>query len=268
MTTSRHSVSRARRHHVCCDPDAAALASSRRRTGSATMGSTVEPWGRLHVHPAGGRQPGAAAGRAQRRRRRPRAGRGRRAPRLGRGARGAAAAGRRGRHRRGPRAGPARQRAPPRADAVRPLRQPDRRGRVPPVLALADGAGGRPRAGRDAVGAAGRRRSRRAPAPRGRLHGLVAHRARPRLPDLDDVRRGPGAARRRRAREGVDAAAGLHDLRPRPAAGEREARRAVRHGHDREAGRLRRPRQRHRGAAAARTAATPCTATSGSPRRR
>ena len=31
----------------------------------------------------------------------------------------------------------------------------------------------------------------------------------------------------------------------------REARRAVRHGHDREAGRLRRPRQRHRGAAAA-----------------
>ncbi len=32
---------------------------------------------------------------------------------------------------------------------------------------------------------------------------------------------------------------------------EREARRAVRHGHDREAGRLRRPRQRHRGAAAA-----------------
>ena len=35
---------------------------------------------------------------------------------------------------------------------------------------------------------------------------------------------------------------------------EREARRAVRHGHDREAGRLRRPRQRHRGAAAAATA--------------
>ena len=200
---------------------------------------------------ASGRQPGAAAGRPQRRRRRPGAERGRRAPRLGRGARGAAAAGRRGRHRRGPRAGPARQRAPPRADVVRPLRQPDRRGRVPPGLALADGARGRPRAGRDAVGAAGRRRSRRAPAPRGRLPGLVAHRARPRLPDLDDLRRDPGAARRRRAGQGVDAAARLHDLRPRPPAGEREARRAVRHGHDREAGRLRRPRQRHRGAAAA-----------------
>ena len=128
-------------------------------------------------------------------------------------------AGRRGRHRRGPRAGPAGQRAPPRADAVRPLRQPDRRGRVPPGLALADGARGRPRAGRDAVGAAGRRRSRRAPAPRGRLPGLVAHRARPRLPDLDDLRRDPGAARRRRAGQGVDAAAGLHDVRPRAPAG-------------------------------------------------
>ena len=59
----------------------------------------------------------------------------------------------------------------------------------------------------------------RARAPRGRLPGLVADRARPRLPDLDDVRRGPGAARRRRARQGVDAAAGLHDVRPRPPAG-------------------------------------------------
>ena len=100
-----------------------------------------------------------------------------------------------------------------------------------------------------AVGAAGRRRPRRAPAPRGRVHGLVAHRARPRLPDLDDLRRDPGAARRRRAGQGVDAAAGLHDVRPRAAAGRGEARRAVRHGDDREAGRLRRPRQRHRGAA-------------------
>ena len=40
------------------------------------------------------------------------------------------------------------------------------------------------------------------------------------------------------------------------------------HGDDREAGRLRRAGQRHRGAAGRTTAATPCTATSGSPPRR
>ena len=41
---------------------------------------------------------------------------------------------------RGPRARPAGQPARARADALRPLRQPGRRGRVPPVVALADGA--------------------------------------------------------------------------------------------------------------------------------
>ena len=84
--------------------------------------------------------------------------------------------------------------------------------------------------------------------PRRRLHGVVAHRARPRLPDLDDVRRRAGAARRRRARQGVDAAAGVDVLRPGAAPAADQARRARRHGDDREAGRLRRPRQRHRGA--------------------
>ena len=59
---------------------------------------------------------------------------------------------RRGRHRRGPRARDAGQREPPAADAVRPLRQPDRRGRLPPVLALADGARGRARPRRRALG--------------------------------------------------------------------------------------------------------------------
>ena len=48
----------------------------------------------------------------------------------------------------------------------------------------------------------------------------------------------------------------------------REARRARRHGDDREAGRLRRPRQRDRGAADVGGASTPCTATSGSRPRR
>ena len=58
-------------------------------------------------------------------------------------------------------------------------------------------------------------RAARARTPRGRLPRLVADRARPRLPDLDDVRRRPGAAGRRRDRQGVDAAAGVDALRPR-----------------------------------------------------
>ena len=87
-----------------------------------------------------------------------------------------AAARRRGRHRRGPRARDARQPAPPRAGPLRPLRQPGRRGRLPPLLALADGAGGRPRARGRAVGRP--TTPARARAPRGRLPGLVADRAR------------------------------------------------------------------------------------------
>ena len=72
----------------------------------------------------------------------------------------------------------------------------------------------------------------------------------------------------RLAKEWVPALASTtYDPGIRPVA--RQARRARRHGHDREAGRLRRPRQRHGGAAdAASRASTPCTGTSGSPRRR
>ena len=216
-----------------------------------------------------GHQPGSAAGRSQR-------------GHLGRGAgRGGhrharptvvedlAALGARGRHRGGPRARMLANEHQPRADALRPLRQPDRRGRVPPVVALADGARGRATASQAApVGPATRRR--RTPtyaAPPASWPGRRPSRAR--LPDLDDVRRRAGAAGRRGDRQGVDAAAGLDDVRPRPAAGGREARCAGRHGHDREAGRLRRPGQRDRGAAdVGRTASTRCTATSGSPPRR
>ena len=128
-----------------------------------------------------------------------------------------------GRHGGGPRARHAGQPARAGADAVRPLRQPRRRGAVPPVLALADGARRRPR---PAGGAVDLRRPARARAPGRRLLRLVADRAGPRLPDLDDVRRGAGAARRRRDRQGVDAAAGLHVLRLRAAA--RRARRPAR----------------------------------------
>ena len=82
-----------------------------------------------------------------------------------------------------------------------------------------------------------------------RLLRVVADRAGPRLPDLDDVRRSAGAASRRRDRQGVDAPAGLAPLRPRRPRPHRQGRRAGRHGHDREAGRLGRPGQRDRGPA-------------------
>ncbi len=60
-------------------------------------------------------------------------------------------------------------------------------------------------------------------------------------------------------------AAGVAALRPRGAGPHRQARRARRHGHDREAGRLRRPGQRDAGPPDRRTTAgTRCTATSGS----
>ena len=87
-----------------------------------------------------------------------------------------------------------------------------------------------------------------------RAPGFVAWspgRAGPRLPDLDDVRRRPGAAHRRRAGQGVGAAADRHRLRAGLRLARRQARRARRHGDDGEAGRLRRPGQHHRRAVAA-----------------
>ena len=189
-------------------------------------------------------QPVPAPGRPQRGHLRRRPGRGRHPARFRGGRRRPRAARRRGRNARGPRARDARQREPPDPAALRPLRQPGRRGRLPPVVALADGAGGRPRAGRRALGV--RLRARPRP-PRRRVPRLVAHRARPRLPDLDDLRGRARAARRRRGRQGVGPPAGLHQLRPGAATGVGEARGPGRHGDDREAGRLRRPRQRDRG---------------------
>ncbi len=67
--------------------------------------------------------------------------------------------------------------------------------------------------------AVGVRQPARARTPGRRLLRLVADRAGARLPDLDDVRRGPGAAGRRRDRQGVDAAAGGDVVRPRAAPG-------------------------------------------------
>ena len=67
----------------------------------------------------------------------------------------------------------------------------------------------------------------------------------PRLPDLDDLRRGARTAARPRPGGQVRAAAHRLRLRSRAAPGRRQAGPAVRHGHDREAGRLRRPGEHH-----------------------
>ena len=197
-------------------------------------------------HP-GSHEPGSAAGRTQRRHLRPRPGRGRHPARLRRGRR-------RPRRRSAPRPAPRRRASTAMlANEHHPeLTAYDRYGnRIDEVefhpswhwlMERAVGHGLAAAPWESDVAA-------RARPPGRRLHGLVAHRARPRLPDLDDVRRGAGAAGRRRDRQGVDAAARVDDVRPRRCGRGREARRAGRHGDDREAGRLRRPRQRHRGAA-------------------
>src|SRR3954462_4742836 len=98
------------------------------------------------------------------------------------------------------RGGPARDREPAAAEDARPLRQPHRRGRVPPGVALADGDVGEARHARPPL-------ARPTPgSPRG-TRGADAERqrrrVRPWLPDLDDVRRGPGAPQAARAGRGV-----------------------------------------------------------------
>ena len=74
---------------------------------------------------------------------------------------------------------------PPGAAHPRPVRPPDRRGRVPPRLASADGHRRRPRPARRAVG---RRPAGRARGQGRRVLRLDPGRGRPRLPDLDDLR--------------------------------------------------------------------------------
>ena len=91
-----------------------------------------------------------------------------------------------------------------------------------------------------------RARARRPRRPRGDVHPADAGRERRRLPDLDDLLGDPGAAQAARAGRGVGAALPLARLRRALAAGRAQARRALRDGDDREAGRLRRARQHHR----------------------
>ena len=123
------------------------------------------------------REPAAAARGLRPVLREPAARRG--APARGSGRRGAVRGVRAALRRRATRARAARERAPADPPHARPLRRADRRGRVPPRLARAPRARGRPRA------PLGCGRPRR---PRGPVHDARVRRGRRRVPALDDVR--------------------------------------------------------------------------------
>ena len=125
------------------------------------------------------------------------------------------------------------ERNEPRLRHARPLRPPHRPGRARPELALAAARRGRARDPRAAVARPAAGRARRA---RGARAAVDAGQRRRDVPGLDDLLGGAGAARATRARRRVGAAADAARLR---------ARRAVRDGDDREAGRLGRARQHH-----------------------
>ena len=102
------------------------------------------------------------------------------------------------------------QREPAEAEDPRPLRQPHRRGRVPPGLARAAGARRRQRA---ALASLARPQPGRARRPRARCSCASPGRGRGRLPDLDDLLGDPGAAQPARAGRGVGAPLHLARLR-------------------------------------------------------
>ena len=116
--------------------------------------------------------------------------------------------------------------------------------RVPSVVALADDAGRRLRAHGRTVGVA----EPGGPPPAGRrLLRLGPVRAGAHVPDHHDVRRRSRPAGRRRPRQAVDHRSRLHHLRLRAPPTGGEGRAAGRHGHDREAGRLRPAHHHHDG---------------------
>ena len=101
---------------------------------------------------------------------------------------------------------------PPVAAHARPLRQPHRRGRVPPRLAP---AAGRRRLARRCTRCPGREPQPGAHVARAAdVHGDGPGRGRARLPDLDDLLGRAGAARDARAGRRVGAAPDLDHLRP------------------------------------------------------
>ena len=156
--------------------------------------------------------------------------------------------------RRGAGARPPRRAQRAAAAHARPLRAPDRPGRARPELALAAARRGRARDPRAAVARPAARRARR---PRGARAAVDAGQRRRHVPGLDDLQRRAGAARGPGARRRVGAAADAPRLR---------ARRAVRDGDDREAGRLGRAREHHPRRAGRRRLVGAAPATSGSAR--
>ena len=155
--------------------------------------------------------------------------------------------------------------APAGAAHPRPVRPPHRPGGVRPELPRADGDLDGLRPARHAVGV---RRPARPPRACRQAERLGPGRRRPPVPDLDDVRRGAGAARRPDAGRAVRARAHRGRLRPvLPRAGG-EAVPHRRHVDDGEAGRLGRAREHHPRRRIRPTAPTGSPGTSGSRRRR
>ena len=122
---------------------------------------------------------------------------------------------------------------PPRLQHPRPLRTPNRRGRVPPRLARAARRRGRLRRPRAAVARAPAWRPCR---PRGDVHALRSRRGRGRLSDLDDLLGDPGASQAARARRRVGAEVHLARYDGSSASRRRTRRAPLRDGDDREAG--------------------------------
>ena len=128
------------------------------------------------------------------------------------------------------------------ASLARPVGQPRRRDRVPPVVSPDHGVLGLPGTAHLGVGRPGGGRQRRA---RRRFHAGLADRGRTRLPAVDDACGGALATTEPRTGGGVGASTAVDGLRPRTPRPRHQVRRAVRHGHDGETGRLRRPGQHH-----------------------
>ncbi len=118
------------------------------------------------------------------------------------------------------------------------------RGRVPPGLARTDERGRRRGPARRTVAGPPPGRAR---GPRREVLPVGPDRRRPLLPGLHDLRDRPGPAERSRSGPAVRAGADVRGLRPGAAPTRGQARPDRRHVDDREAGRLRRPRQHHPG---------------------
>lgn len=136
----------------------------------------------------------------------------------------------------------ARPHIPARAAHPRPVRQPGRRGRLPPGVPRDHrrrGASWRAHRGmgRPEAGCRG--------GPGGVVHAVRPGRAGPRLPDVHVARRGPGPATRPRSGPGLVAGSAQSLLRPAADRSGQQVGADVRYGDDGEAGRLRRPRQHH-----------------------